>query len=125
MIDSAFGRAQGHVQDRAVLGDVDLVAAKHGVDAVAQARLLGQVEEQPERLVGDAILGVIEEEAGGLGREPLAAAGIVGEQLAKMHDRATAGDATSSAFQAGRSRNGVVLISQFLKSMVQVGSAAV
>ena len=29
----AFGRAQGDVQDGAVLGDVDLVAAEHGVDA--------------------------------------------------------------------------------------------
>ena len=30
-------RAQGDVQDRAVFRDVDLVAAEHGVDAIAQA----------------------------------------------------------------------------------------
>ena len=35
-----FGRAQGDVQDGAVLGDVDLVAAEHGFDAVAQAGLV-------------------------------------------------------------------------------------
>ena len=38
--------AQGDVQDGALLGDVDLVAAEHGVDAVAQAGLLGQPEQQ-------------------------------------------------------------------------------
>ena len=39
----ALGRAQGDVQDGAVLGDVDLLAAKHRVDAVAQARFLGEL----------------------------------------------------------------------------------
>ena len=32
----ALGHAQRDVQHPAVLGDVDAVAAKHGVDAVAQ-----------------------------------------------------------------------------------------
>ena len=38
----------------------------------AQAALLGQPEEEPERLVGDAVLGVVEVEAGGLGGQALA-----------------------------------------------------
>jgi hypothetical protein len=42
-MDSDFGRAQGDVQDGAVLGDVDLVAAEHGVDALAQAGLFGEL----------------------------------------------------------------------------------
>ena len=33
MIDCVFGRAQGDMQDGAFLGDVDLVAPEHGVDA--------------------------------------------------------------------------------------------
>ena len=45
-------RAQRDVQHRAVLGDVDLLAAEHGVDALAQARLLGELQQQPHRLVG-------------------------------------------------------------------------
>src|SRR5215471_18342708 len=35
-------RTQGNVQDRAILGDVDLVAAEHRVDARAQAGLVSQ-----------------------------------------------------------------------------------
>ena len=45
-MDCAARRAQRHVQHGAVLGDVDLVAAEHGVDALAQARLLGQLQQQ-------------------------------------------------------------------------------
>ena len=39
----AFGRAQRDVQHGAVFGDVDLVAAEHGVDALLQAALLGEL----------------------------------------------------------------------------------
>ena len=39
--------AQGDVQHGPVLGDVDLVAAEHGVDALAQAGLLGQLQSRP------------------------------------------------------------------------------
>ena len=81
----ALRRAQRHVQDRAVLGDVDLLAAEHGVDPRAQAGFLGQLQQQLERLVGDAVLRVVEVDAGRLGRQPLAARGIVGEELAQMH----------------------------------------
>ena len=62
----AFRGAQGDVQHGAILGDVDLLAAEHRVDPVAQARLLGQLQQEVERLVGDAVLGVVEEEARGL-----------------------------------------------------------
>ena len=36
----ALGRAQSNVQDRALFRDVDFLAAKHGVDAFAQAGFL-------------------------------------------------------------------------------------
>ena len=58
---------------------------EHRVDAPAQTRFLGQLQQQLERLVGHAVLGVIEVNSGGLERHPLAARGIVGEQLAQMH----------------------------------------
>ena len=78
-------RAQRHVQHRAVFRDVDLLAAEHGVDPLAQAGLLRQLQQEPQRLVGDAVLRVVEVEAGGLRRQPLAACGIVREELAEMH----------------------------------------
>jgi hypothetical protein len=51
----ALGRAQGRVQGRAVLGGVDGVAAKHGGDALAHAALLGQLEQQAQGVVRDAL----------------------------------------------------------------------
>ena len=83
-MDVSFGRAQGHVQDRPLLRDVDLLAAKHGVDPRSQARFLGQFDEKLEGFVGDAVLRVIQEEAHGLGRHPLTAFGIVREEVPQM-----------------------------------------
>ena len=76
--------AQGHVQDRAVFRDVDLVTPEHGVDARAQAGFLCQLQEEPERFVGEAILRVIEVETHRLGAQALAASGIIREELAEM-----------------------------------------
>ena len=61
------------MQHRPILRDVDLLAAKHGVDVLPQARLLGQRDQQPQRLVGNAVLRIIEEDSRALGRESLAA----------------------------------------------------
>ena len=77
-------RAQRHVQHRAVLGAVDALAGEHGVDALAQAGLVGQRQQQAQRLVGDALLGIVQVDAGGLQRQAFAALGIGGEQLAQM-----------------------------------------
>ncbi len=71
------------MQDRAVLRDVDLFTPEHGVDPRLQIGILGQSQEQLEGLVGDAILRVIEEDAQVLCRHPLAALGIIREQLSE------------------------------------------
>ena len=78
-------RAQRHVQHRAVFGDVDLIPAEHRVDALAQAALLGEIEQQFERLVGDAVLGVVQVQAGRFNRQTLAALGVLGEQRPEMN----------------------------------------
>ena len=78
------GRAQRDVQHGAVLGDVDVLAGEHRVDPPAQAALLGQLDQQPQRLVRDPVLGVVEEQPLGLGRHARAALRIVGEQVAQM-----------------------------------------
>ena len=108
MIGCAFGSAQGDVQDGAVFGDVDLVAAEHGVDAGAEAGLLGQLQQQLQRLVGDAVLRVVEEEADGLDGQALAALRIVGEEFAEMLARELLRSGLARAFQAGREVSGVV-----------------
>ena len=70
------------MEDGAILRAIDLVAAKHGVDAVAQPRRFGELHEQVERLVGDAVLGVVQVQAYRLGRQALAALGVGGEEIA-------------------------------------------
>ncbi len=77
-------RAERDMQHGAVFGDVDLVAAEHRVDARAQPGFVGEFEQQLERLVGDAVLRVVEKEARGFGGEPRAALRIIGEELAQM-----------------------------------------
>ena len=78
-------RAQGDVQHGAILGDVDLVAAEHGVDARAQAGFSGQLHEQLEGFVRDAVLRVIEEQARRLGRQPFAAFGVWAKSSRRCH----------------------------------------
>ena len=80
----ALGGAEGDVEDGAVLGDVDLLAGEHGLDAGFETRLLGELGEELEGLVGDAVLGVVEEDATELGGVAGSASGIVGEELAEL-----------------------------------------
>ncbi len=72
------------MEDGALLGDVDLVAAEHRVDPLAQAALARQGEQQPQRLVRHPVLRVVEEEAGGLDREALRAAGVAREEVPQV-----------------------------------------
>ena len=83
-MDVPFGRAQGHVQDGALLRDVDLLAAKHGVDARPQAGFFRQLQQELERFIGDAVLGIVKVDADGLGRHALPAGGIVREERPEM-----------------------------------------
>ena len=80
----AARRAQGGVQNGAVFRDVDLVAAEHGIDPLAQAALSGQADEQFERLVRDAILRVIKEDPASLGRQIVPAPGISDKKFAQV-----------------------------------------
>ena len=80
----AARRAQRDMQHGALFGHVDLVAAEHRVDARAQSDFVGQREQQANSLVGHAMLGVVEVEAGGLDHEAFAALGIFVEHRAQV-----------------------------------------
>ena len=76
---------QRDVQHGAVLGDVDVLAGEHRVAALRAARTRSASSTSSlERLVGDPVLRVVEEEAGALGGQPLAAVGVLGEQIAQV-----------------------------------------
>jgi hypothetical protein len=72
------------MQDSAVFGHVDLVATEHGVNALAQARFLGELHQQWQGLLGDAVFRVVEVEAGALDCQALAALGVITEKLAEV-----------------------------------------
>src|SRR6266851_2363772 len=78
---------QGHVQDGALLCDVDLLAAEHGVDSRSQTGLVGELKEEPKGLLGDAVLGVIKIQAHSLDRHALATLGIVRKKLPQVQLR--------------------------------------
>ena len=80
----AARRAQRDMQNRALFCDVDLVAAEHRVDPAAEIGLGGDGEEQFDGFVDDAVLRVVGEEADGFEREPFAAGGVLGEELAEV-----------------------------------------
>ena len=75
---------QRHVEDGAVLGDVDVLAAEHRFAALFDAALAGQLAEQHQRLVGDPVLREVEEEPGAVGDQPLAALFVGGEEVAQV-----------------------------------------
>src|SRR5438128_720210 len=78
-------RAERRVQHGAALGHVDLLAAEHRLDARPQARLLGQCEEEPNRLVRHPVLRVVEVQPRGFGGVALAPLRVVGEERPEVH----------------------------------------
>ncbi len=80
----ATRRAQGDVQHGAVLRDVDLLAAEHGVAPLGDFALLGKVDQKRKRLLGDAVLRVVQHETRAFRRELRGAVLVLGEQVAQM-----------------------------------------
>jgi hypothetical protein len=80
----ALLRAERHVQHRALLGGVDLLAFEHRVDLRAQAALLGEGEEQPDRLLRHPLFGEVGVDAGRLDGELLRPLGVSPEELAQV-----------------------------------------
>ena len=60
------------------------LAAERGVTERRDAMFAGELEQQAESLVGDAVLGVVEVQAGRFHRQALAAGGILGKELAEV-----------------------------------------
>jgi hypothetical protein len=75
----ALGGTQGGMQHRVLFGHVDFVAVEHGLNACVQAAFLRQGQQKLQAFVGDAVLGVIEINAGRLGSKPCTALRISGE----------------------------------------------
>ena len=75
--------AQRGVQHGPVLGGVDLLAAEHGVPEPEDVGGGGQFAQQPQGVVGDEVLGVVDVQVADPEGVRGAAAGVGGEQLAQ------------------------------------------
>jgi hypothetical protein len=73
-----------HVQYRSLFSGIDLLSAEHRIDTLAQAAGIRQSHEKADRLVGDAVLRIVEVQAGAYGHEALAARGVVSEQRTQV-----------------------------------------
>jgi hypothetical protein len=73
------------MQHRPVFRDVDPVAGEHAVAPAVQVALPRQIEQQAERLFGNAVLGIIEQEIIEAQRKTLEPLGIAVEQLTQGH----------------------------------------
>ena len=79
------GPAQCGVPSGAVLGGVHRIANQHGLDPVAESGPVGQGSQQHHRLIGEAVLGVVQHQPVGLGSEPIPPTRIAIEQVPQMH----------------------------------------
>ena len=83
-IDGARGCAKRDVEDGPVLGDVDLLA-RNMASIRARSPDSSASRKEFHRLVGDAVLRVVEEEPDAFGRQPFSARRVVGEERPKVH----------------------------------------
>ncbi len=86
-----LGSTQRDMEHGALLSDIDLFAAEHGIDVFAELRFFGEGEEKAESLAGDAVLGVIEEEARGFSGHAFAALRIVSKKGTQVRTGKLAG----------------------------------
>jgi len=82
-LDRATLLTQGDVQRRPILSEIDRLTGKHARDLLRQFRLLRQLQEQPTRVIGHAILGVIQQQTVEFDGKVLEALGIGLEHLAQ------------------------------------------
>src|SRR5271154_2590894 len=78
------GRPERNMQHGPVLCEVDLIAPEHRVDALADTRLLGELEQELQSLGRDPVLRIIEMDSERIEAELLGASGIPGEELSQM-----------------------------------------
>ena len=97
--------AQCDVQHRAVLGDVDVLAAEHGVAALGDPARAGELHEQRHRLVRHPVLRPVGVPACCLAAQPTPAIRIAREELAQVDVAQRRGSAPRARGSSGSPRN--------------------
>jgi hypothetical protein len=76
-----FRGAESHVQHRALFRDIDFLAAEHRVTSFLNASLSGELYEQSNGLVGDAIFGEVQKHVRAFRNKVCTTVRILCEQL--------------------------------------------
>src|SRR5262249_43043289 len=77
-------RAQRDVEHGPIFGDIDLFTPEHSIDPGSETSSLSELNQQGERFASDAVLGVIQENASGLGGHTFTALWVVAEKVTEM-----------------------------------------
>ena len=77
-------QSQRGVQNRSVLGSIDVLAGEHRVPAGFQVRRAGQVDQQCQGLAVHPVLAVVDIEVADRKGQFAPAVGIVGEELPQV-----------------------------------------
>jgi hypothetical protein len=103
-LQRGIGReAERRVQDRPVLGDVDVLAPEHGVAARQQLHVVGQVEERRQDGVVEQRLRQVDEQVTRGEGQPADPVGVVGEPGAQVGGE-VGGEALELRPRLGRAR---------------------
>jgi hypothetical protein len=76
-----FQGAKSEMQDSAPLGDVDLLAKEHRIPPLLDASLSGELQQQSDGFVGNAVFGEIQIQARAFRSKALTAVGILRKEL--------------------------------------------
>src|ERR1700730_10833619 len=82
--DRSLRRPQRHMKGGTPFRNIDLFPAKHRVAPRRDAALFRKPQQQPQRLVGYAVLRVVEIKSRSFRHKPFATARILGEHLPQM-----------------------------------------
>ena len=86
--DGAIGAiSECDVEDGAVFGDVDFVAAEHAIAPFLDFGVSGEVQEEAEGFIGDAIFGEIQENVAEAKGEFFESFRVFGEKIAHVDRR--------------------------------------
>ncbi len=72
------------MQNRAVFREIDMLTGEHGVDALSQTGLIGQLKQQLQRLIGYAVFGKIKEDVVQMKGKTFKPPRIMGKEIAHV-----------------------------------------
>jgi hypothetical protein len=73
------------VQSRLLFGEINILTTKHCINSTLKPRFFGQIKQKSERVIRDAVFGIIQVESRTFSGHPLTPLGIGREKIPQMH----------------------------------------